>query len=122
MVSKVSYRKTANSRNIISFSRYCKALPCRPLSIGGVPTIADYGAVTGLPGWPILLAFADDTRDISTEEDLELFHEDLDKLYCWDDYNNMTFNGTKFELLRYGHNENLKTVTNYLTPQHKPMI
>ena len=69
-------------------------------------------AVTGLPGLPILQAFADYTRVISTEEDLELFQEDLDKIYYWDDHNNMTFNnGTKIEILRYGQFEDLKTDT-----------
>ena len=59
----------------------------------------------------IISIFADDTRvtkTINTEEDLELFQEDLDKLFYWAESNNMTFNGTKFELLRYGHKRNLK--------------
>ena len=34
----------------------------------------------------------------------------------------MAFNGTKFELLRYGHDEELKTVTNYLTPEANDII
>ena len=34
----------------------------------------------------------------------------------------MAFNGTKFELLRYGHNEELKTLTNYLTPNAENVI
>ena len=73
----------------------------------------------------IISIFADDTRVtkvINKEEDLESFQEDLDKLYNWAENNNMTFNGTKFELLRYGYNEDLKNATNYLTPQANDII
>ena len=34
----------------------------------------------------------------------------------------MAFNGTKFELLRYGHNEELKTCSNYMTPEAEDII
>ena len=34
----------------------------------------------------------------------------------------MVFNGNKFELLRYGHNEELQTISNYLTPDAKDII
>ena len=34
----------------------------------------------------------------------------------------MAFNGTKFELLRYGYIEEIKTVTNYLTPEAENVI
>ena len=34
----------------------------------------------------------------------------------------MAFYVTKFELLRYGHNEELKTLTNYLTPNAENII
>ena len=73
----------------------------------------------------IISIFADDTRVtkvINKEEDLESFQEDLDKLYNWAENNNMTFNGTMFELLRYGYNEDLKNATNYLTPQANDII
>ena len=62
------------------------------------------------------------TKVINKEEDLESFQEDLDKLYNWAENNNMTFNGTKFELLRYGYNEDLKNATNYQTPQANDII
>ena len=29
-------------------SRYCKALPCKPVSFGSVPTIADYAGCDGI--------------------------------------------------------------------------
>ena len=69
--------------------------------------------------------FADDTRltrIIDKEEDLESFQNDLEKLYNWSEENIMAFNGTKFELLRYGHNEGLKTLTNYSTPNAENVI
>ena len=63
--------------------------------------------------------FADDTRItrwIKNEDDLNGMQEDLEKLYTWELSNNMMFNGKKFELLRYGKNEDLKTMTNYMIP------
>ena len=47
--------------------------------------------------------FADDTRigkSISSEEFGEKLQEDLNKLYSWQESNNMKFNGSKFELIR----------------------
>ena len=47
--------------------------------------------------------FADDTRigkSISSEEFGEKLQEDLNKLYSWQERNNMIFNGSKFELIR----------------------
>ena len=64
--------------------------------------------------------FADDTRvlrKISTEEDVEALQEDLEKVFNWQEDNNMKFNGKKFELLRYGNNEILKENTKYLNPE-----
>ena len=63
--------------------------------------------------------FADDTRiskQIINEEDVEALQEDLEKLYSWATDNKMAFNGTKFEVLRYGNNEEVKEDTDYLTP------
>ena len=73
----------------------------------------------------LISIFADDTRltrVIKKEEDLEAFQEDLEKLYKWAETNNMAFNGTKFEPLRHGHNEELKTCSNYMTPNAKDII
>ena len=56
-------------------------------------------------------SFADDTRisrAITTKEDSEKLQGDLVKIYKWADNNNMKFNKQKFELIRYGTNENLK--------------
>ena len=56
-------------------------------------------------------SFADDTRisrAITTKEDSEKLQGDLEKIYKWANNNNMKFNKQKFELIRYGTNENLK--------------
>ena len=73
----------------------------------------------------IISIFADDTRlmkVINREEDLEEFQEDLEKLYSWAKTNNMAFNGSKFEVLRYGHNLELQCASNYLTPEAEDII
>ena len=52
-----------------------------------------------------LSSFADDTRvghGIKTMEDLEKFQNDLDNIYEWASKNNMKFNSSKFECIRYG--------------------
>ena len=63
--------------------------------------------------------FCDDTRvmgPVDSEEDVENLQHDLDTIYDWQNRNNMLFNGKKFEMLRYGPNNDLKNSTNYLTP------
>ena len=35
----------------------------------------------------------------------------------WAKENNMAFNGSKFEVLRFGKNQEIKDNTNYLTPE-----
>ena len=69
--------------------------------------------------------FADDTRissKISSEECVETFQEDLEKLYEWQNANNMKFNGSKFELIRYGTKTDIKENTLYFTPEHEKII
>ena len=61
-------------------------------------------------------SFADDTRaanGISTNADVCDLQVDLDAIYHWADENNMEFNNTKFECLRYGCNNDLKACTSY---------
>ena len=73
----------------------------------------------------VIRLFADDTRAtkvIKTEEDMEAFQDDLKELYKWQSENNMIFNGSKFEILRYGKNEDLKNTCNYLTPNAEDII
>ena len=73
----------------------------------------------------VIRLFADDTRAtkiIKSEEDLEIFQDDLEELYQWQTENNMIFNGNKFEVMRYGKNEELKNTCNYLTPNAEELI
>ena len=62
--------------------------------------------------------FADDTRlvnKIDTEDDVENMQADLNQIYSWAEVNNMQFNNKKFELIRYGCNEEVKNSTFYLS-------
>ena len=69
--------------------------------------------------------FADDTRvmgPIKQEDDVENLQRDLDKIYEWQQKNNMIFNGKKFEMLRYGKNQEIKMNTNYFSPNYEDII
>ena len=60
--------------------------------------------------------FADDTRillGIKDEEDTQMLQNDLLKLYKWADTKNMKFNANKFELQRYGKEQEIKSATTY---------
>ena len=61
-------------------------------------------------------SFADDTRillGIKDEEDIQMLQNDLHKLFKWADTNNMKFNANKFELLRYGKEQEIQSATTY---------
>ena len=63
-------------------------------------------------------SFADDTRirrEIASPADARLLQEDLHNVYNWATTNNMQFNDTKFELLRYRKDYKLKESTSYLS-------
>ena len=67
----------------------------------------------------IVKSFADDTRttkSVKSTEDTILLQNDLNLIYKWTKQNNMLLNYIKFELLRYGKNEELKNETSYHTP------
>ena len=73
----------------------------------------------------IVKSFADDTRatnSIKSIEDTILLQEDLDRIYSWSDEANMELNDIKFEVVRYGDNDVIKTSTTYKTPSGKPII
>ena len=62
-------------------------------------------------------SYADDTKvlhSIHSPEDAKTLQQDLDAIYNWAEQNNMQFNGSKFELLRYGQNSELKDKTGYV--------
>ena len=61
-------------------------------------------------------------KAVNKESDVEDLQQELEKLYNWQDENNMKFNGKKFELLRFGKNLNLKDDTNYFTPGMEDII
>jgi hypothetical protein len=70
-------------------------------------------------------SFADDTRAtnaIKSIEDTILLQEDLDRIYSWTDEANMKLNDIKFELVRYGDNDVIKTSTAYTTPSGDPIV
>ena len=52
-------------------------------------------------------------QEVSSPEDCQILQQSLNKVYEWADTNNMKFNITKFNLLRYGPNEDLKRNTSY---------
>ena len=69
--------------------------------------------------------YVDDTKvkkAIRSEEDVESLQLDLNKLYDWAKSNNMVFNGTKFQVVRYGNNEQLKEETLYFTKDTSEII
>ena len=64
-------------------------------------------------------SFADDTRvtnGISDIADSAMLQSDLETIYTWSEDNNMKFNDSKFELIRYGTNQDLKDSTYYVRP------
>ena len=69
--------------------------------------------------------FVDDSKiskAIRGEEDVEQLQEDLDTLFSWAKQNNMQFNGKKFQLLRYGKNEDVKNNTMYFTEDTSDLV
>ena len=44
------------------------------------------------------------------------------KFFPFINFENMQFNGVKFEVLRYGRNQELKISTSYFTPNFKDII
>ena len=69
--------------------------------------------------------YVDDTKlkaRIQTENDVEILQDDIDHLQSWAEMNNMKFNGSKFQLLRYGPNESVKEDTFYFTGDGEEII
>ena len=69
-----------------------------------------------------LSSFADDTRvskDINGLVDTFKLQRDLNAIYAWASINNMKFNADKFELIRYGKDEDLKEISKYLSSDGK---
>ena len=69
--------------------------------------------------------FVDDAKvksKIEKEEDVEALQVNLDTLYKWEETNKMKFNGSKFQLLRYGTNEEIKNNAVYFTGHMEDII
>ena len=63
--------------------------------------------------------FADDTRALHGIEnlwDIAKLQTDLYAIYNWTETNNMQLHDDKFELLRYGKDDNIKNSTHYFSP------
>ena len=60
--------------------------------------------------------YVDDTKikkGINSKEDVEELQEYLYKLYEWARKNNMRFNGSKYQVMRYSANEDNKSDTHH---------
>ena len=69
-------------------------------------------------------SFADNTRiqrGITNEEDCEVLHEDLDKVYSWAGKIGMVFNAGKFELLSFWLDRQAAPDILYLAPDGGPI-
>ena len=67
-------------------------------------------------------SFADDTRvvmKVSNDSDHANLQSDLEVLYQWSRVNNMMFNGSKFQHLRYGPQKDGRA---YLTPEGEQIV
>jgi ribonuclease P/MRP protein subunit RPP40 len=72
-----------------------------------------------------VLKFVDDTKAIAgatTEEEVEETQEDLNLLYQWQELNNMSYNDSKFQVLRMGGNRSLAEDTLLFTPGYTDPI
>ena len=72
-----------------------------------------------------VLKYVDDTKVFgvaNTEDQVVSFQETLNDVFIWAEHNNMKWNALKFQLLRFGKNENLKEDSNYFTPQYSEVI
>ena len=66
-----------------------------------------------------MASFADDTRlfrAVSNIEDATSLQNDLENVYKWAEASEMELNPDKFELMRFGENNELKEATMYTTP------
>lgn len=67
-------------------------------------------------------SFADDTRigrDVNEPNDVSELQKDMEAIYDWAESNNMQFNTDKFECVRYGKDEELKSSTQYTAQDGK---
>ena len=73
----------------------------------------------------IIKTFADDTKvsqQIVSVEDGKRLQDSLEVIYKWAKSNNMKFNSSKFNLLRYGPNNDLKKSIVYKSPDNEEIL
>ena len=66
-----------------------------------------------------ILSFADDTRllkNVTSVSDCESLQNDLNKTFQYASRNNLAFNKSKFQVIKFGKLENLKDAYNYVGP------
>jgi len=66
-----------------------------------------------------MFSYADDSRvygQVKNAQDVKFVQQDLERVYEWAKDNKMEFNTDKFELLRFGKNDDLKNDTCYVSP------
>ena len=71
------------------------------------------------------LVYVDDAKvkqSVKSESDVEHLQYELNKLDQWAIANNMEFNKKKFQVLRYGEDEDLKNETSYFTGNYDEVI
>ena len=61
-------------------------------------------------------------KKINDENDVQKLQSDIEKMYDWQTTNKMKFNGTKFQVLRYGNNKEVKENTDYYTENMEDVI
>ena len=69
--------------------------------------------------------FVDDAKiknKIETEDDVNEMQDNINKLFEWENTNKMKCNGAKFQVLRYGYNQEIKENTVYFTNEMEDVI
>ena len=69
-----------------------------------------------------IFSFADDTRllkNVTSVSDCETLQDNLYKTFEYGSQNNLSFNKSKFQVIKFGKCENLKDAYNYVGPSHE---
>ena len=75
----------------------------------------------------LVYKFVDDSKlilGVRNHEDMVHFQESTNKMYRWQEANNMSFNALKFQLLRFGNNIELKKAQSlrlWMAPTFNPL-
>ena len=73
----------------------------------------------------LLTAFADDSKvtlPINNEAEALKLQSDLELIYDWEKKNNMKFNISKFNVVKFGRNQDLKENYNYFGPNSEEIM